>query len=201
MKKLLIASGNLHKVQEIKEILKDFNLEIFSVKDLEHPVSEPIENGVTFKENAEIKARAYVEVFDGWILADDSGISVKELKGDPGVFSARYAGLDATDEDNREKLKNELIKIEKKDSSAYFTCSLCLIHPNRDKMSVFESQWHGMIKIEESGVNGFGYDPLFYLEDSVESAADIDDNEKNKISHRGQALQLLKEQSRSLFNA
>jgi XTP/dITP diphosphohydrolase len=199
MEKLLIASGNSHKILEIKEIFSGCSVEIISTKDLEHPVSEPIESGETFKANAQIKANAYTEVFDGWILADDSGICVDELDGEPGIFSARYSGLDATDEDNREKLKIELGKIGKEKSAAYFVCSICLIHPDREKVDFFESKWHGEILTSEKGAKGFGYDPMFYLPEFGKTAAELDEQTKNKLSHRGQALQLLKANIPNIF--
>jgi XTP/dITP diphosphohydrolase len=199
MKKLLIASGNTHKVLEIKEMLSEAPVEILSINDIEHSVSEPIENGMTFKENAEIKARAYVDIFDGWILADDSGICVSELNGEPGVYSARYAGKDATDVDNREKLKIEMAKIKKETSDAFFICSICLIHPNREKVDFFEAKWHGEIKLNEKGLNGFGYDPLFFVPELNKSAAELDESDKNKLSHRGLALSELKDNIQTIF--
>ncbi len=200
MKKLLIASGNHHKVLEIKEMLSKTPVEIFSLNDIENTVSEPIESGVTFKENAEIKARAYVDIFDGWILADDSGICVAELQGEPGIYSARYAGEDATDEDNREKLKIEMAKLKRDKSEAYFVCSICLIHPDREKIDYFEGKWHGQIELNEKGLKGFGYDPLFFIPELNKSAAELDESVKNKLSHRGLALGKMKEKIKLIFS-
>lgn len=197
--KLLIASGNAHKITEIKQILEDCPIEVFGLKDVNFNVSEPIENGTTFKENAKIKADAYTELFEGWILADDSGIVVDALDGDPGIFSARYAGEDATDSDNREKLKIELKKLKLNMSSAHFVCSLCLIAPNREDIFYFEEHWKGLVNVEEKGEGGFGYDPMFYINDGEISAAELSEHEKNAMSHRGLALKRLKEQSGELF--
>lgn len=192
MEKLLVASGNLHKVGEIKEILKGKVQQILSLDDLKERPLEPEEDGVTFKENAQIKAEAYLPYFDDWILADDSGIVVPGLNGEPGIYSARYAGIKASDLENRNKLIQKLKDSGQDKMEAYFNCSLCLMKTGQLEPLFFEASWYGYVVTEESGKNGFGYDPMFVLEDG-RSAAELEDCEKNELSHRGQALKKLKD--------
>lgn len=191
MKELLIASGNAHKIEEIKAILANVSLSVLSLKDLPGSIEEPEENGGSFISNARIKALEYGKNFDGWVLADDSGIVVPELGGEPGIYSARYAGLNANDKDNREKLKSK-IREKNKNLSAYFVCSLALKKPNSESIVGFESHWRGVVINSDRGEGGFGYDPIFVPEGYRETAAELSAEEKNKISHRGQALLKLK---------
>jgi XTP/dITP diphosphohydrolase len=185
-KNLLIASGNRHKVQEIQSILEGLPLNIFSTKDLSPSVTEPVEDGSSFAENAKIKAKGYAQHFDGWVLADDSGIVVPKLQGAPGIYSARYAGPDASDQENREKLMKEINALGGK-SEAYFVCSICFFRPP-SAFEVFESQWHGHVVDYVKGENGFGYDPMFFPSGDSRSAAEWSEQEKNSHSHRAQAL-------------
>lgn len=185
-KNLLIASGNSHKVQEIRSILRELPLNIFCTKDLPSSVTEPIENGNSFAANAKIKAEGYGKHFDGWVLADDSGIVVPELEGEPGVYSARYAGPQATDQENREKLMKKIQQLGGK-SEAHFVCSICFFRPPQS-FEIFEAQWHGHVVDVLKGENGFGYDPMFLPGGDSRSAAEWSEHEKNLHSHRAQAL-------------
>jgi len=191
MKKLLIASGNSHKVGEIRAILKDVALEVFSLKDLASIPEDPEENGGSFVSNARIKALAYGENFEGWVLADDSGLVVPKLDGEPGIYSARYAGSESNDTNNRNKLK-EKIKKYGAPLPAYFVCSLCLKKEKSTEVICFEAHWHGSVIDSDRGEGGFGYDPIFIPTNSNLSAAEMSSSEKNKISHRAKALQQFK---------
>ena len=191
MNRLLIASGNAHKVQEIRDTLSGYRGEVDSLKSLSPAVPEPEENGATFAENALIKALAYREVYSGWILADDSGIVVPELGGEPGIFSARYAGIGASDAENRVKLRGEIAARGGEPLPAYFVCSLSLLAPGEKEPIVVESQWQGKIIDEERGEKGFGYDAMFLLPEQGITAAELSEQDKNSQSHRGQALKEL----------
>jgi XTP/dITP diphosphohydrolase len=191
MKELLIASGNAHKIEEIKAILANVPLKICSLKDLPEIIEEPEENGGSFISNARIKALEYGKNFKDWVLADDSGIVVPELGGEPGIYSARYAGLNATDKENREKLKSKVIE-KKQQLFAYFVCSLALKKPGEDYIIGFEAHWRGHVIESDRGAGGFGYDPIFVPEGYEMTAAELSAEEKNNISHRGQALIKLK---------
>jgi XTP/dITP diphosphohydrolase len=192
IQKCLIASGNLHKVKEIRQILSGLPLEILSLKDLEQQIPEPVEDGDSFGANALIKSKAYGEVFSGWVLSDDSGIVVPDLGGEPGIYSARYAGENASDEDNRKKLQGKVSELRDskglKALNAYFICVLSLSIPNEDS-EFFEGKWHGKIVAEDHGENGFGYDPMFFPDGFDRTAAEMEDQEKNNLSHRYLALQ------------
>ena len=191
MKELLIASGNAHKIEEIRAILANIPIKILSLKDLPNSIEEPDENGGSFIANARIKALEYGRNFNGWVLADDSGIVVPELGGEPGIYSARYAGENANDRDNREKLKQKIID-RKKPLAAYFVCSLALKKPSTTSIIGFESHWRGSVIDSDRGEGGFGYDPIFIPDGYSITAAELSSEEKNKISHRGQALFKLK---------
>lgn len=191
MKKLLIATGNAHKFQEICAVLENTEFECDNLKTAGISIDEPEENGTTFKANAEIKAKAYLMHYQGSVLADDSGIVVPVLNNEPGIYSARYAGLGASDEDNRQKLSAKLRESGLEKTPAYFVCSLCYIDKNQQS-HFFESEWHGEVIVEPKGEQGFGYDPMFFLPEENCTAAELVAAEKNKISHRGQALDLLK---------
>ena len=190
MQKCLIASGNAHKVSEIRQILSGLPLEVLSLKDIDNTIAEPVEDGTTFEANAQIKAQAYQSIFPHWILADDSGIVVPDLGGEPGIYSARYAGVDANDTDNRKKLQAKVSEAGKI-LTAHFNCVLCLVRPEAEPL-FFDAQWHGRIVAEDHGQNGFGYDPMFFPDGHELSAAEMSDIEKNELSHRYQALQKFK---------
>ena len=191
MEKLLIASGNAHKVEEIRAILNGMTVEVHSLNELKNCPEEPEENGGSFISNARIKALAYGKDFDGWVLADDSGIVVPALGGEPGVYSARYAGLKATDLANREKLKTKIVDAGQ-DLEAYYVCSIALKKNHSEHIIGFESHWNGRVIAEDRGDGGFGYDPIFIPNGYSKTAAEISSEEKNKISHRGQALKKFK---------
>lgn len=186
---LVIASNNLHKVKEIKEILGDFFEKIYSLKELNVSV-EVEETGKTFAENALLKARAISELTGKCAIADDSGLCVNALDGAPGLFSARYAGKEQDDVANKKLLLENMDGIA--DRSAYFITSIALYYPDGTIVAT-EGRTEGKILYAEEGTNGFGYDSLFYSLDLQKSFGLATDEEKNGVSHRGRALRVLKE--------
>ena len=182
--KIIVASGNAHKMQEIAEILTDFELVSMREAVFDGDIDE---TGSTFKENAYIKAKFIAEKFNMPTLADDSGLCVDALGGAPGVYSARYSG--GGDKENRALLLKNLAPFT--DRTARFKSVVCLYFP--DGRTVYgEGACEGRILFEETGKNGFGYDPIFYCEDLQKSFGLASAEEKNKVSHRARALADLK---------
>jgi XTP/dITP diphosphohydrolase len=195
MKKLIVASNNDHKIKEIKEILKDFNLEVLGLK--EAGIHTDInETGNTFMENAEIKAR---EIFckdsNHMILADDSGLTVEALGGEPGIYSARYSGEHGNDVENNKMLICKLQGIPFHKRNAKFICAMVLI-VNEDTKIKVQGEVQGLILEEYKEIEAFGYDPLFYVPELNSTFAEVPSKIKNAISHRGRALDMLKEELR-----
>ena len=184
MKKIILATGNQGKVRELNAMLKS-HYSIVSQKDLQ--VEEVPETGSSFIENALIKARNASFQTNLPALADDSGLEVEALDGDPGIYSARYAGEKATDEDNISKL---ILNMEQhQNRSARFCCAMVFVKNAEDtKPIIIEKYWNGEILREAIGNNGFGYDSIFYLPDLKCSSAQLEPEKKNLLSHRGQAL-------------
>ena len=184
MKKIILATGNQGKVRELNAMLKSHYI-IVSQKDLQ--VEEVPETGSSFIENALIKARNASFQTKLPALADDSGLEVEALDGDPGIYSARYAGEEATDEDNISKL---ILNMEQhQNRSARFCCAMVFVKNAEDtKPIIIEKYWNGEILREAVGNNGFGYDSIFYLPDLQCSSAQLEPEKKNLLSHRGQAL-------------
>ncbi len=191
-KQVVIASNNAHKVEEIKTALCFDGWEFKTMSEA-GVVSSPEETGTTFEENARIKARAVYEITHTAVLADDSGLAVDALQGAPGVYSSRYSGVDGDDEANNAKLLEELKTIPEKERSARFVCVLVFIDEDGSE-TVAQGCIEGRIGYEEKGSNGFGYDPLFLPEyfGCSQTLAEVSQDEKNKISHRGNALRELK---------
>lgn len=187
---LLIASHNLHKVREIKEMLSQIkNLDVISLSQF--PDYEPAEEvGDSFEDIASKKALHAAQALGCLVLADDSGLSVHALKNAPGVFSRRYAGPKATDLDNRTKLLDEMRHLSEDARSAELTCALALASPEK-VIKVVSASCQGMIATEERGNNGFGYDPLFLLLDHNKTLGELPKSTKNRISHRRKALDKL----------
>ncbi|MCR3761586.1 XTP/dITP diphosphatase [Clostridium felsineum] len=197
MKKIIIASNNQNKVEEIRNILKDFKFNIVSLKD-ENIDIEVEEDGKTFMENAFKKAYEIYKVReDCMVMADDSGLSVDILDGKPGIYSARFAGIHGDDKKNNEKLLSCLKGIPFEKRSAKFLCSIVLIVNNQKTIKV-EGSIEGFITDKEIGHNGFGYDPLFYIPELKKTAAELTKDEKNSISHRAIALKNLCQEIRRL---
>ena len=185
--KFVLASGNQHKAEEIG-VLLPAHFELVLQKDL--GVESPIETGTTFIENAIIKAK-HASLATGLpAIADDSGLCVPFLSGDPGIYSARYAGPEATDIDNLSKLRSALEGAS--DRRAFFYCVLVHMEAAEDPTPIItEARWEGEIAHEPSGDHGFGYDPIFRIPSLGKTAAELSSEQKNSISHRGQALAAL----------
>jgi len=184
-KTLLVSTRNAHKVGEIREILGS----TFEVLDLSTiaVVGEVEETGVTFEENATLKALAVSGHFDGWVIADDSGLEVDALDGAPGVWSARFSGPGATDASNRALLLEKLEGVRGKERSARFRCVIVLARAGR-KFAAFSGSVEGVVINQEKGAGGFGYDPLFVPEGHCETFAQLGADVKNALSHRARAL-------------
>jgi XTP/dITP diphosphohydrolase len=193
IKELVLATGNTGKAEEFSKLLKDVCENILSLKQLDNP-PEVKEDGATFTENALKKARTIAQYSGMLTLADDSGLVVDSLGGEPGVYSARYSGENATDKSNIEKLLTELGGNPNR--KARFVCALALVNPSGEEL-VVEGYCEGEIINEPRGEGGFGYDPVFYLPDKYKTMAEIDSETKNKISHRAKACELLTEHLRA----
>ncbi|KYH32850.1 dITP/XTP pyrophosphatase [Clostridium tepidiprofundi DSM 19306] len=197
MKKLIVASNNEHKIKEIREILKDFNMEILSLKDVGIDIDIE-ENGTTFMENAAIKANTIFNIMsDYMVMADDTGLMVDALNGAPGVYSARFAGEHANFKKNNEKLLNLLRDVPFEKRTAKFVCAIVLI-VDKDTVINVEGESKGYITDKYVGDSGFGYDPLFYVPEFDKTFAQMTSEQKNSISHRGNALQKLVEEMNKL---
>jgi XTP/dITP diphosphohydrolase len=181
---IVLATNNENKVKEFKELLKDTPVEIKYLKDY-GPLPEAVEDGETFDDNAYKKAFHYARVLGLPCLADDSGLAVDALDGRPGVYSARYAGENATDQENCDKLLAEMEG--KKDRKAHFVCVLSLATPGGPALT-WEGRCDGEITTERQGESGFGYDPVFYSPELGKTFAEVSMEEKSKVSHRGRAL-------------
>jgi XTP/dITP diphosphohydrolase len=191
MNKLLIASTNSGKIKEVRTLLEGFSFQIIGLD--EYPQLMNIEeDGDTFKENALKKARVSAEETDLLTLADDSGLVVDHLNGRPGIYSARFAGENATDHQNNIKLLEELRGVDEKKRSAHFRCAMALVDPENNREEVVEGRCEGRILSEPRGENGFGYDPLFYISEYEKTMAQLPSQIKNKISHRTEALTKMK---------
>lgn len=188
--KIVIATGNEHKKDEIKAVLGS-KFDVVTMKEEAIDI-DIVEDGATFEENALIKARALKEYTKEAIIADDSGLMVDALDGRPGVYSARYAGEDATDEMNNEKLLLEMKHVPLENRSAKFICIMALILPNGEE-HLFRGECKGYIDFTLNGQNGFGYDPLFVVNGLKKTFGELSAKEKNKISHRALALSKLTE--------
>lgn len=189
MKPLLIATHNAGKFQEFQAILAP--IECIPAQSLK--LTSPEEKGLSFIENAILKARAAATASQMPALADDSGLVVPALKGAPGIYSARYAGKDANDLNNIEKLLEQMQYLTGKDRNAYFYCALALVQYAEDPTPLIAiGQFHGLIHHTPEGFNGFGYDPIFYLKEYECTLATLPSETKNRISHRAKALIQLK---------
>ncbi len=188
--KLLIATQNLHKVREFKTMLKEFpNFDIYSLRD--YPDYTPLpEDGSSFEEIATEKAVDAAKKLDTLAIADDSGLVVPAIDGNPGIFSARYAGEDATDSDNRKKLLGEMAPLKDHQRNAYFECAIAIASPE-GLIKCVRGTLEGVILKEERGRNGFGYDSLFVKHDYSKTLAELEEMLKNRISHRRKALDKL----------
>lgn len=185
--KVILATRNRHKVEELRALLSPFGIEVVSALDFPH-IPDVVEDGQTFEENATKKAVEIASKTGIHALADDSGLSVDALEGAPGIYSARYAGEPANDAANNEKLLLNLAHVPEEKRSAHFVSVLAYASPGGD-VHTFRGVCEGKILYAGRGNNGFGYDPLFFLPEHGRTMAEIDPVEKNRISHRARAYQ------------
>jgi len=191
-RKVIFATGNANKMREIREILGEEDFEILSMKEAGIDI-DIVEDGATFEENSLIKSRAIAAVAkDAIVLADDSGLEIDALNKEPGIYSARYMGEDTSYDIKNANLIERLDGVEKQGRSASFVCAVSAVFPDGED-AVVRGTIEGYIGWEPMGTNGFGYDPIFYLWDKDVSTASLSPEDKNAISHRGQALRMIKE--------
>ena len=192
MKKIIFATGNAGKVKEIQKIMADTGREVLSMKEA-GIVANPEENGKTYEENALIKARAVAALIDQIVMADDSGLEVDALNKEPGIYSARYMGEDTSYAIKNANIIERLNGVSDEKRTARFVCAIAAVLPDGTELTT-RATIEGRIGYEEKGTNGFGYDPIFYVPEYGKTTAELSEEEKNAISHRGKALELMKEE-------
>ncbi len=195
--KIVFATGNAGKMKEIRLILADLGMEILSMKEAGVDL-DITEDGKTFGENAAIKARAVWEQTGGIVLADDSGLVIDYLNGEPGIYSARYMGEDTSYEIKNRELIRRLNGAEGGERSARFVCNIAAVLPD-GRVVHTEETMEGLIAEEPAGSGGFGYDPILYLPEYGKTSAELSIEEKNRISHRGKALESMKRKLKEIF--
>lgn len=193
---IIVATGNPHKVEEIRAILAVHGFRVLSLTDVgAEGIPEPEEDGDTFAHNARIKATQYARAINRMVLADDSGLAVDALGGAPGVFSARWSGLGVTREErdnaNNKKLLEELASTPADRRTARFVCAMCLSAADGSVIAETVGEFHGSIGTNARGVNGFGYDPLFVVDANGQTSAELTSQQKNDRSHRGAATRAM----------
>ena len=194
MKKVIFATGNQGKMKEIREILGDLDIELLSLKDAGIH-ADIVEDGKTFEENAQIKARTICNLTGEIVLADDSGLEIDYLNKEPGIYSARYMGEDTSYHIKNANLIERLEGVPDEKRTARFVCAIAAAFPD-GTMKTVRAAMEGRIGYKVSGENGFGYDPIFYLPEYGCTSAELSMEEKNKISHRGKALRAIKDELR-----
>ena len=189
-RKLIFATNNEGKVNEIRQILGE-GYEVYSLKELDIHTNI-VEDGKTFEENAQIKAKAICQQTNEMVLADDSGFEVDYLGGEPGIYSARYLGEDTSYEIKNAEILKRCEQAKEEERTARFVCAIACAYPD-GRMETTRGVIEGMLAYEPKGTNGFGYDPIFYLPERGCTTGEMDPEEKNKISHRGIALRKMVE--------
>lgn len=191
MKKLIFATGNQNKVKEIKMIMADTDYEIVSLKeaDIDADIEE---NGTTFEENAIIKAKAICELTGELVLADDSGLEVDYLNKEPGIYSARYEGVDTPYTIKNQIIMDRLAGVPDEQRTARFVCAIAAAFPD-GRVITRTATMEGRIGYEQKGENGFGYDPIFFLPEYGCTSSELSPEDKNAISHRGKALRMMRD--------
>lgn len=196
--KIVFASGNVGKVREVSQLLNDLSIDVLPQSKFNVPEIE--ETGLTFIENAILKARNAAHHAGLPAIADDSGIAVDVLHGRPGIYSARFAGIGASDEDNLKKLIEMIKPFPEEQRTARFICSMVYLRHKDDPVPIIaQGVWEGQLVIDPKGENGFGYDPIFYVSSQQCTSAELTSEIKNTLSHRGQALRKLLEKLSSLY--
>jgi XTP/dITP diphosphohydrolase len=202
MDEVLVATGNPHKIDEIRAVLEPLGLRVLGLDACGSGFPEPDENGATFEANARIKALAYARMTGRTALADDSGLEVDALGGAPGIFSARFAGVGTTrserDAANNRLLLERLRDVPSERRTARFVCAMCLAEPDGTILAETRGAFGGVIIDAPRGSNGFGYDPLLYLPERGCTSAELSPEEKNARSHRGHATRLMADLLRTL---
>lgn len=197
MKEIVIASHNEGKVKEFRSMFEQYDISVVSLRDLDFH-EEIEETGTTFEENASIKAEAIAKRFNQPVIADDSGLVIDALDGRPGVYSARYAGVEKNDDANMDKVLYELKSVHDSERTARFVSVLAIARPGNET-SIVKGTCEGIIAQEKIGDQGFGYDPIFYVPSLGKTMAQLDPKEKNQISHRSNALKELRSRWNELF--
>ncbi len=196
MKRIIFATGNAGKMAEIKEILADLEIPVLSMKEA-GITADILENGKSFEENADIKAKAIMELTGDVVLADDSGLEIDYLNGEPGIYSARYMGEDTSYKIKNQSLIERLEGVPDEKRTARFVCAISAALPD-GRILRSRGTIEGIIGYEERGENGFGYDPIFYLPEYQRTTAELSPEMKNELSHRGKALRIMKEKLREV---
>lgn len=190
--RFIVASHNENKVAEIRSILRDLNLEVLSLRDLDYH-EDIVEDGDSFEANALLKIRAIRQHFpNDYIMSDDSGLCIDALDGGPGIYSARYAGEDSSYPEKFIELEKDMAASASDSRAAHFYCAIAVTRPDGSEFTV-NGRFDGVIDFEARGEHGFGYDPIFYLNDYGMSSAQISPALKNELSHRGKALRAMVE--------
>lgn len=192
MKEILIATNNKGKAKDFEVLFRPLGIEVLTLQDLDEPI-EVEETGSTFVENAVLKAETVAGMLGKFVIADDSGLEVDALNGEPGVYSARYAGEPSDDDANIDKLLSNLVEVPETERQARFRCVLAIAGPGMETLT-YSGSCEGRITDSRQGTNGFGYDPIFYVPEKERTMAELSAEEKSAISHRGAALNQLKEQ-------
>ena len=196
LKKIVFATGNKGKVKEIQMILADLGVEVTTMKE-EGIFVDVEENGTTYEENAMIKAREVAKYTDAIVMADDSGLEIDYLNKEPGIYSARYMGEDTSYRIKNNNLIERLTGVEDEKRTARFVCAIAAVLPDGRELTT-RGVIEGRIGYEERGENGFGYDPIFYVPEFGKTTAELTEEEKNMVSHRGRALKIMKEELKKL---
>ncbi len=191
MSRIVFATGNENKLREIRQIMKDLKVDIISMKEAGIDIDIE-ETGTSFEQNALIKARAIWEIIGGIVMADDSGLIIDYLNGEPGIYSARYMGENTSYTEKNKKILERMADAKGEERSARFVAAIACILPDGKEITVQETM-EGLIAEEIAGENGFGYDPILYLPEYLCTSAQLSNEEKNSISHRGKALRLMRE--------
>ncbi len=196
--RIVFATGNAGKVKEIQMIMEDTGMEIVSMKEA-GIVVDIEENGTTYEENALIKAREVAKYTDAIVMADDSGLEVDYLNKEPGILSARYLGEDTSYRIKNQNLIERLESVPDEKRTARFVCAIAAVLPDGKELTT-RATIEGRIGYEEKGSHGFGYDPIFYVPEFGKTTAELTEEEKNQVSHRGKALRLMKEELKHYEN-
>jgi len=196
LKKIVFATGNKGKVKEIQMILADLGVEVTTMKE-EGIFVDVEENGTTYEENAMIKAREVAKYTDAIVMADDSGLEIDYLNKEPGIYSARYMGEDTSYRIKNNNLIERLTGVPDEKRTARFVCAIAAVLPDGRELTA-RGVIEGRIGYEERGENGFGYDPIFYVPEFGKTTAELTEEEKNMVSHRGRALKIIKEELKKI---